>query len=101
MIRRVGRPGLIGLAARTAVVAGTASAVSGGVAARQQRRAQAQHEQECAATLARAHAQSPAAQAVVDDVGNGGLIGEALLEWAYAYAELSRAGYDAFVAARG
>ncbi|WP_448389973.1 SHOCT domain-containing protein [Microbacterium aurum] len=46
MIRRVGRPGLIGLAARTAVVAGTASAVSGGVAARQQRRAQAQHEQE-------------------------------------------------------
>ena len=46
MIRRVGRPGLIGLAARTAVVAGTASAVSGGVAASQQRRAQAQHEQE-------------------------------------------------------
>lgn len=35
MIRRVGRPGLIGLAARTAVVAGTASAVSGGVAASQ------------------------------------------------------------------
>ena len=32
MIRRVGRPGLIGLAARTAVVAGTASAVSGAMA---------------------------------------------------------------------
>lgn len=29
MIRRVGRPGLLGLAARTAVVAGTASAVTG------------------------------------------------------------------------
>ncbi|MDE0546479.1 SHOCT domain-containing protein [Microbacterium sp. C7(2022)] len=46
MIRRVGRPGLIGLAARTAVVAGTASAVSGGVARNQQRRAQSQYEQE-------------------------------------------------------
>ena len=46
MIRRVGRPGLIGLAARTAVVAGTASAVSGGVAARQQRKAQAQAQYE-------------------------------------------------------
>jgi len=46
MIARVGRPGLLGLAARTAVVAGTATAVSGGVAARQQRRAadQAAHQ---------------------------------------------------------
>ncbi|MEZ0090101.1 SHOCT domain-containing protein [Streptacidiphilus sp. EB129] len=33
------RPGLIGAAARTAVVAGTATAVSGRVAARQQQRA--------------------------------------------------------------
>ncbi|MCG2798161.1 MAG: SHOCT domain-containing protein [Cellulomonas sp.] len=39
MIARVGRPGLLGLAARTAVVAGTATAVSSGVAARHQRRA--------------------------------------------------------------
>ncbi len=39
VIGRFGRPGLLGLAARTAVVAGTATAVSGGVAARQQRRA--------------------------------------------------------------
>lgn len=39
-IRRVGRPGLIGLAARTAVVAGTAQAVSGGMARNQQARAQ-------------------------------------------------------------
>ena len=46
MIRRVGRPGLIGLAARTAVVAGTASAVSGAVAGSQQKKAQAQYEQE-------------------------------------------------------
>lgn len=33
---RAGRPGLVGTMARTAVVAGTASAVSGGVARRQQ-----------------------------------------------------------------
>nr|WP_280726226.1 SHOCT domain-containing protein [Kitasatospora sp. MAA4] len=39
---RGGRPGLIGAAARTAVVAGTATAVSGRVAARQQERAGAQ-----------------------------------------------------------
>jgi hypothetical protein len=35
----VGRPGLIGTMARTAVVAGTATAVSGGVSRRQQARA--------------------------------------------------------------
>jgi len=37
---RRGRPGLIGMAARTAVVAGTATAVSGNVSRRQQGRAQ-------------------------------------------------------------
>ena len=37
---RVGRPGLIGTAARTAVIAGTASAVSGRVQRRQMSRAQ-------------------------------------------------------------
>ncbi len=41
---RIGRPGLIGLAARTAVVAGTASAVSGSMARRQQQKAQEQAE---------------------------------------------------------
>ncbi|UYO95714.1 SHOCT domain-containing protein [Microbacterium sp. M28] len=45
-LRRMGRPGLIGLAARTAVVAGTASAVSGGMARNQQAKAQAQYEQQ-------------------------------------------------------
>ncbi|WP_348789119.1 SHOCT domain-containing protein [Leifsonia sp. NPDC080035] len=43
---RMGRPGLIGLAARTAVVAGTATAVSGGMQRRQQNRAQEQYEQQ-------------------------------------------------------
>jgi uncharacterized protein YlxW (UPF0749 family) len=39
--RRMGRPGLIGTMARTAVVAGTASAVAGGVRNRQATRADA------------------------------------------------------------
>ncbi|MFF2272778.1 SHOCT domain-containing protein [Agromyces sp. NPDC058136] len=41
---RMGRPGLIGMAARTAVVAGTATAVSGNVQRRQQNRANQQYE---------------------------------------------------------
>lgn len=45
-LRRFGRPGLIGLAARTAVVAGTASAVQGAAMKNQQRRAEGQYEQE-------------------------------------------------------
>lgn len=45
-LRRFGRPGLIGLAARTAVVAGTASAVQGASARNQQQRAQSQYEQQ-------------------------------------------------------
>jgi hypothetical protein len=43
-IPRRGRPGLIGLAARTAVVAGTATAVSGGILAHQQKKAQTDYE---------------------------------------------------------
>ena len=42
-IARGGRPGLLGMAARTAVVAGTATAVSGAVVRNQQRRAAEQH----------------------------------------------------------
>lgn len=46
---RRGRPGLIGMAARTAVVAGTATAVSGNVQRRQQQRyADQQAEQQAA-----------------------------------------------------
>lgn len=41
---RAGRPGLIGTAARTAVVAGTASAVAGGVNRRQESRAAEQQQ---------------------------------------------------------
>ena len=41
MLRRRGRPGLVGTMARTAVVAGTATAVAGGVQRRQAGRADA------------------------------------------------------------
>ena len=45
-VRRGGRPGLLGLAARTAVVAGTATAVSGGMQRRQQEKAMEQQQAE-------------------------------------------------------
>lgn len=49
-LRRMGRPGLVGMAARTAVVAGTATAVSGSVARHQQQKyADQQAEQQAAA----------------------------------------------------
>ena len=46
MMRRRGRPGLVGMAARTAVVAGTATAVSGNVSRRQQRRAESKEAEQ-------------------------------------------------------
>jgi len=46
MLRRMGRPGLIGMAARTAVVAGTATAVSGSVQRHQAEKQQSQYEQQ-------------------------------------------------------
>lgn len=65
IIGRMGRPGLLGMAARTAVVAGTATAVSGAVARNQQSRAaehQAlQQQQETAAHAAQAPAPVPMA----------------------------------------
>jgi Short C-terminal domain len=45
-MRRGARPGLVGMAARTAVVAGTATAVSGNVSRRQQGRQNAEYEQQ-------------------------------------------------------
>jgi uncharacterized protein (DUF2252 family) len=59
------------------------------------------YAQVCAATLARAHSQAPTAANVAGYIGNGRVVGEAILEWAYAYAALSRSDYDAFVAANG
>ena len=55
----------------------------------------------CAAVLARAHGQSPTAGQVVGYIGDAKAVTEAIVEWSYAYAALSRADYDAFVAAAG
>ena len=66
MLRRFGRPGLLGMAARPAVVAGTATAVSGSVQRHQYERAQAEQaehqyevQQEAAAMAAAAPAAAP------------------------------------------
>ncbi len=55
----------------------------------------------CAATLARAHLQMPNAAAVAGYVGGGRAAGEAILEWAWAYADLSRADWRQFCEHRG
>ena len=81
-MRRMGRPGLVGTMARTAVIAGTATAVSGGVQRRQAERAeQAQQSQQQqwdqqqqwaaqqqAAAPAPAPAAAPAEESVVDQL---------------------------------
>lgn len=70
MMRRTGRPGLLGLAARTAVVAGTANAVSGSMNRSQQEKA-AQQQQATAfqAQQQQAAMEAAAAQAVAQHVG--------------------------------
>jgi len=79
-MRRMGRPGLVGTMARTAVIAGTATAVSGGVARRQQARTQEgqdakqqqewQQQQEWAAQQQAATAGTPAEgeKSVIDQI---------------------------------
>ena len=65
MMRRAGRPGLVGLAARTAVVAGTAGAMRNRSAAKQDRRSQEQFDQEqYQAAQQQAAMQQAAAEAV-------------------------------------
>jgi hypothetical protein len=65
-IGRVGRPSLVGTAARTAVVAGTATAVAGKVHASQQAKAQAAQAQ---AAPAPEEAMPPPAPAPDDSAG--------------------------------
>ena len=57
-VRRVGRPGVVGTVARTAVVAGTATVVAGGVA-----RHQASKQEQAAEAAAYEQQQQAAAQA--------------------------------------
>ncbi len=71
MPRRIGRPGLLGTMARTAVISGTATAVSGNVARRQAARAQAQQTpapQDEAPPVQAAAAPAQAAPAAGDDL---------------------------------
>ncbi len=62
---RGGRPGLLGMAARTAVVAGTATAVSGNVQRRQQSRADQQYQQQQMEAQQQQDAMNAAAQQAV------------------------------------
>ena len=65
MMRRMGRPGLVGMAARTAVVAGTATAVSGSMQRNQQAKADQQYEaQQYEAQQQQAAMQQAATEAV-------------------------------------
>jgi len=57
------------------------------------------YAQACAATLARAHAQSPNAAAVAGYAGGGRALADPMVDWAYAYADLTRADHAAFAAA--
>lgn len=59
MRRRMGRPGLVGTMARTAVVAGTATAVSGAVSGKQQQKAAAKQQQAAAEQAAQQPAPAP------------------------------------------
>ena len=64
LVRRCGRPGLIGTAARTAVIAGTASATAGAVRRHQANRAQESWEaQRAAAAQDQARIEAAAQQA--------------------------------------
>jgi hypothetical protein len=74
-MRRAGRPGVVGVAARTAVVAGTATAVSGRVARHQAERAAAQQttDQPEEQTAAQAQAPPAAPSAGLNDEALGSL----------------------------
>lgn len=55
----------------------------------------------CAATLARAHGQSPGAGAIVGYIGSGRVVSAAILAWAQAYADLSASDWRVFRRRRG
>ena len=69
MMRRMGRPGLVGTMARTAVIAGTATAVSGNVRNRQDQRAMEAQQAQAAPPPPPAPAPAAAPTAAVDITG--------------------------------
>ncbi|ROQ05993.1 MULTISPECIES: SHOCT domain-containing protein [unclassified Curtobacterium] len=74
--RRFGRPGLLGLAARTAVVAGTASAVGGAVREHEERAAEDRAAEERVAAERAAAERAAAERSVVDVPAAPDLLGE-------------------------
>jgi hypothetical protein len=64
------------MAARTAVVAGTATAVSGRVSHRQQEKYQSQYDEQAAAQQQQAAAAAPAAPAPAGDAGGDDLVAQ-------------------------
>lgn len=72
------RAGIVGMAARTAVVAGTATAVSGRVAHRQQTKYQSQSDEQAAAQQQEAAAAAPAEAPAAAPANGGGddLVGQ-------------------------
>lgn len=49
----------------------------------------------CAITLARAHCQAPVSGEIAGYIGNGQIAGEAIIDWSYKYAEVSRGDFEA------
>ncbi|WEK61187.1 MAG: DUF2252 domain-containing protein [Candidatus Microbacterium colombiense] len=58
------------------------------------------YAQACAATISRAHSQCVTASDVAGYIGSGRVVGQALLAWARAYAEISLGDFEAFRAAQ-
>jgi len=75
-MRRMGRPGLVGTMARTAVVVGTATAVSGSVKNKQEQKHEAAEQQTAAAQAAAAPAPAPEASAADDPMEKVKQLGE-------------------------
>jgi hypothetical protein len=78
-LMRPRRVGIVGMAARTAVVAGTATAVSGRVAHRQQNKYQQQYDEQAAAQqqqMAEAPPPAEAPAAAPADGGGDDLVGQ-------------------------
>ena len=81
MPRRIGRPGLMGTVARTAVVAGTATAVSGSMQRHQAEKYEQQQAQQAQAQPQQApppQAQAPAPAAAAPAASGGGISDESL-----------------------
>jgi len=75
-LMRPRRVGIVGMAARTAVVAGTATAVSGRVAHRQQNKYQSQADEQAAAQQQQAAPEPAPAEAAPPEGGGDDLVAQ-------------------------